>query len=87
MIALWVGAMYLFLNKKNFIIALVPATFMTAVSVTYILMAPEGFKLDKMISYPIGIAAAIICLGSFIFVIMKKKKNGTDVPPIPAPAI
>jgi len=87
MIALWVGAMYLFLNKKNFIIALVPATFMTAVSVTYILMAPEGFKLDKMISYPIGIAAALICLGAFIFVIMRKKKNGTDVPPIPAPSV
>lgn len=85
MIALWVGAMYLFLNKRNYFIALIPATFMSAVSMTYILMAPEGFKLSKTISYPIGIIFALGCLISFVVVITLKKKNGTDVPPIPEP--
>jgi len=80
MIALWVGAMYLFLNKKNYIIALIPATFMSAVSMTYILMAPEGFKLPTKISYPIGIAFAIGCLITFIIVIMRKKAKGLDKP-------
>ena len=80
MIALWVGAMYLFLNKKNYIIALVPATFMSAVSMTYILMAPEGFKLSTKISYPIGIAFAAGCLITFIVVIMRKKAKGLDKP-------
>ena len=80
MIALWVGAMYLFLNKKNYIIAVIPATFMSAVSMTYILMAPEGFKLSTKISYPIGIAFAICCLITFIIVIMRKKAKGLDKP-------
>jgi len=80
MIALWVGAMYLFLNKKNFVIALVPATFMSAVSMTYILMAPEGFKLSTKIAYPVGIAFAVACLVTFVVVILIKKSRGQDVP-------
>lgn len=77
MIALWAGAMYLFLNKRRYIIALIPAVFMSAVSMTYILMAPEGFKLSKSISYPIGIAFAVICLAGFLIAI-KMKKNPAD---------
>ena len=80
MIALWVGAMYLFLNKKNYFIALIPATFMSGVSMTYILMAPEGFKLPTSIAYPVGIAFAALCLIAFVVVIMKKKAKGQDVP-------
>ena len=80
MIALWVGAMYLFLNKRNYIIALIPATFMSAVSITYILMAPEGFKLPTKIAYPIGIAFAVVCLVTFIVVIIRKKSKGLDIP-------
>ncbi|AGT44158.1 carbon starvation protein A [Treponema pedis] len=75
MIALWAGAMYLFLNKKSYIIAVIPAVFMSAVSMTYILMAPEGFRLPTHISYPIGIAFAIICLAVFIFAIRKKRET------------
>ena len=48
------------------LIVTVPATFMSAVSVTYILQAPEGFKLPVSISYPIGIAAALVLLGIFL---------------------
>ncbi|MDD4844603.1 MAG: carbon starvation protein A [Anaerotignum sp.] len=72
MIALWAGAAYL--RKNNILpwIAAVPATFMSAVSCTYILMAPEGFKLSAAISYPAGIAFAVICLGLFIVKVMKK---------------
>ncbi len=72
MIALWAAAAYL--RKNNILpwIAAVPATFMSAVSCTYILMAPEGFKLSAAISYPAGIAFAVICLGLFIVKIMKK---------------
>jgi len=80
MIALWVGAMYLFLNHKNYLIALIPATFMSAVSMTYILMAPEGFKLPTNIAYPIGIAFAALCLIGFVVVIIRKKAKGQDVP-------
>lgn len=67
MIALWAGGVYLFKNGLNYFIAIVPATFMSAVSCTYILMADEGFKLSTTISYPIGIIFAAICLGIFVF--------------------
>ena len=70
MIVLWTGAV--FLHKYGYppaacMIAAVPATFMSAVSVTYIMIAPEGFQLSAAISYPVGIAAAAIFLGIFLW--------------------
>ncbi|MBR0163077.1 MAG: carbon starvation protein A [Lachnospiraceae bacterium] len=41
MIVLWAAAMYLAKEKKNYWICAVPATFMTAVSVTYFVIAEE----------------------------------------------
>lgn len=67
MIALWAGSVYLFQQKKLYWITVVPATFMSAVSCTYILQAPEGFKLATSISYPIGIVFAAACLGIFLW--------------------
>ena len=62
MIVLWTGAV--FLHKYGFppiasLLAALPATFMTAVSVTYIMVAPEGFRLSTAVSYPVGIIAAV----------------------------
>ncbi|CEM62321.1 carbon starvation protein A [Treponema phagedenis] len=87
MIALWVAAMYLFLNKKNYFIAVVPATFMSAVSMTYILIAPEGFRLPQTIAYPAGIIFAVACLLTFVIVIINKKKKGLVVPPTPVTSV
>lgn len=67
MIALWAGAMYLVKQGAKHWIATVPATFMSAVSMTYILQAPEGFRLPTTISYPAGIVFAIVCLGLFLY--------------------
>ena len=63
MIVLWTGAV--FLHKYGFppiacLMSAIPATFMTAVSVTYIMVAPEGFRLSTALSYPVGIAAAVL---------------------------
>ncbi len=66
MIVLWASAAYLIANKKLHWIATVPATFMTAVSITYILQAPEGFKLPTTISYPVGVVAAVLALAIFL---------------------
>lgn len=63
-IALWVAAMYLFIAKKNYWIAMIPGTFMTMATMTYILNAKIGFGLSLNISY-VGaaiITAAIIVL-------------------------
>jgi carbon starvation protein CstA len=78
MIVLWAGAMYLVVKKQNHWIATVPATFMTGVSFTYILMAPEGFKLATSIAYPIGIAIAVASLVIFL-VAAKKKTSSVEV--------
>lgn len=72
MIVLWTAAMYLARKKQFHWIATVPATFMTAVSSTYILIAPEGFQLSAAISYPVGLAVAIGSLLWFLSVANKK---------------
>ena len=77
MIVLWAAAVYLVKNRLLHWIATVPATFMSAVSVTYILQAPEGFKLPVTISYPIGIISALILFGIFLSFVIK---NNTGTP-------
>lgn len=68
MIVLWTGAVYLYAKKpgtKTWLIPAVPATFMSAVTFTYILQAPEGLQLPTAISYPAGIIFVIICVMLF----------------------
>lgn len=49
-ITLWTVTSYLLKEHKNYWIALIPALFMTIVVITYILIAPEGFRLSYGIS-------------------------------------
>lgn len=72
-IVLWAAAMYLVRNNKFHWICTLPATFMTAVCVTYIMIAPEGFTLSTAISYPVGIAVAILVFALFIFAAYRGK--------------
>lgn len=80
MIALWAGAVYLVQNNKLHWIATIPATFMSAVSCTYILVAPEGFGtwVSEGVAYPVGILFAAVCLGLFLRYL--HKANSTVVP-------
>jgi len=69
MIALWVASAYLLKNASNkygSLITAFPATFMSAVSLTYILMADEGFKLSASIAYPAGVCFAIVLFAVFL---------------------
>ena len=69
MVTLWAVAVYLYRARQGtgyFLIAMVPAVFMSAVCMTYILQAPEGFGLSTTIAYPAGIAFAGICLALFL---------------------
>ena len=75
MISLWVATSYLIRNKKQRFISLItaiPASFMTAVSVTYILVAKEGFKLSTAIGYPIGLIAAAVLFVTYIILASRK---------------
>jgi len=80
MISLWVASAYLMkTGKKKYgsLLTALPATFMSAVSMTYILMAPEGFKLSSGIAYPAGIvfAAATFCIYIYFFAKMRKERR------------
>ena len=74
---LWAITVYLARHKKAFIITLIPAMFMTVVSVSYILFAPtpEGFGLSYPIAVGSGIAVALVLLGLF-FNYINRINNG-----------
>ncbi len=65
-IMLWTSAVYLTKCGKFHWIATVPATFMTAVITSYILVAGEGFGLSESIGLPVGILAALLALTTFV---------------------
>ena len=89
MITLWVCSMYLVRSKstsaaaqcfsrKRFFISFmcaIPATFMSAVSMTYILMADEGFKLSSKIAYPAGILFAAACFITYAMYVRRITKK------------
>ena len=71
MIVLWCISIYLARyssNSNNSWMTAFPATFMVAVTVSYILQAPEGFRLDPGLSSAVGLIAA---MGSLIFFIIR----------------
>lgn len=74
-VVLWASAMYLVYNKKSHWIASAPATFMTAVSISYIIVAPEGFKMSTAVGYPVGIIGAIVILAIFLFKAKEKTES------------
>jgi len=74
MIVLWTASMYLFKEKKNYWITAVPATFMSAVSMTYFFSADECVNLGAAVAYPLGIVLAAAFLGAFIFATKKVKR-------------
>lgn len=66
MIVLWTASMYLYKEKKNYWLTAVPATFMSAVSMTYFFYAGECLNLGTTVAYPAGIILAVVFLGIFM---------------------
>jgi len=80
---LWAGTVFLYKQslitnqqscscgfRYGYMIALIPALFMTMVSVSYILIAPEGFHLPepyRWLGYAIAGIVTLACLMGFIF--------------------
>lgn len=88
MIVLWAASMYLFQEKKNYWITAVPATFMSAVSSTYFVLAPEclgGLLNSKTaegatiyntaVAYPFGVIFAIAMLAIFLHATKKNTQK------------
>jgi carbon starvation protein CstA len=77
MISLWVATAYLIKEGKKWksLLTALPATFMSAVSLTYIMMAQEGLKLSKTISYPAGLIFALTLFVIYVVLSIKKAKQ------------
>ena len=80
MISLWVATAYLIKNTRHSLFSLmtaIPGSFMSAVSLTYILMAKEGFKLSSSIAYPAGIIFATVLFCFYLFKLSQSKKSAS----------
>lgn len=64
-IALFVGAMYLFMAKKNYWVPLIPGAFMLMAVTTYILNQPIGFGFSMKVSYWGASIISIILIALF----------------------
>lgn len=79
-IALWVGAMYLFLKKKNHWIATVPAAFMTSMVFVYIMYEPTmGFGMPLTASYIGGTIATVVVIAVFFITAFKKRRESMEL--------
>lgn len=74
---LWAATVYLARHHRAYIITLLPALFMTTVSISYLLFAPspEGFGLDLWIAVGAGLALAIALLLLFGKYVMNLRKQ------------
>ncbi|MFU8691179.1 carbon starvation protein A [Rossellomorea sp. FS2] len=79
MIALWVGAMYLGLQRKPHWVATLPAIFMTMVTFTYILNAPIGFGLSMNLSYLGAGLITTAAIVAFAYTLRKRLAGGTEI--------
>ena len=79
MIALWVATAYLLKEGRKQVTTLLtalPATFMSAVSLTYILMADEGFGLSSGVAWPAGAVFAAALFILYMIISRKVKHDG-----------
>jgi carbon starvation protein CstA len=77
-IALFVGAMYLYIARKNFWVALIPGAMMLYTTTVYILNAQIGFRLSMNASYIVG--AVISAVLVIIFFKAAQKARAAKLP-------
>jgi carbon starvation protein CstA len=77
-IMLWASAAFLVKEGRFHWIATIPATFMTSVITSYILVAPEGLRLPESFGIPVGIAAAAAAFAFFMMKAAKASKSSAD---------
>ncbi|MFS0785235.1 carbon starvation CstA family protein [Shouchella sp. 1P09AA] len=77
-IALFVGAMYLYIARKNYWVSLIPGTFMLVMVITYILNAQIGLNLPMPISWVGGVIGAVVLV--VLFFIQAKKNRANNLP-------
>jgi carbon starvation protein CstA len=90
MIVLWTGSAFLVHFKRSHWITTIPAVFMSAVTVAYILQAKEGFRIPADISNAIGIIFAVALFAAFMWKVarrsFKSKPEQIALPNFPSTA-
>lgn len=78
MIALWTFSVYLKQHGRNYLITVVPAAFMSAVTLTYFMISPEcmgilwnRLHISSSVYYPIGMSIGMIGAALFCVLFMK----------------
>ncbi|MDQ0351376.1 carbon starvation protein CstA [Alkalibacillus filiformis] len=82
-VMLWTAAVYLLKQAKFHWICSVPATFMTAVTATYIFYAPEGLGLDYSLSMVLGGLIWVVVIMWFVKRILQEKHQNYSNAPQP----
>lgn len=87
MIALWAAAVYLAQQHKNFWICAVPASFMSAVSLTYFTAAPEclgilwkALGMEMAVYYPIAVVVGVVAAVGLMALYLKKTAKYKTMP-------
>ena len=87
MIALWAAAVYLAQHKRNYWICAIPGTFMTGVSITYFVAAPECMGLlwkplgiAYSTYYPIAVVVGLIAAAGFLALFLRKVAREKSAP-------
>lgn len=78
MISLWAATAYMIREghgRFSSLVTALPATFMSAVSLTYILMAKEGLRLQSAIAYPAGVVFAAALFALYMVILSRKLKE------------
>lgn len=75
-IMLWIGAIYLKQKGRNYWIALIPAIFISTVTMTCLAYAKYAFNLDLAVARWIGFAATLIFVFLFFTKIKGRQKEG-----------
>ncbi len=78
-IALWIGTMYLFIKGKQYIVSLIPAIFMTLMTVVYILNAKIGFNIPLNTSYIVGAIITVILTVVFFMKAVRNRRENIEV--------
>ena len=81
-IVLWTITVYLAVNKKFYWLTLLPSVFMTAVVTAYLLVAPEGFKMNVQTGQIIGVCLSIVTAIVFMIWNYQKPKTKNQKPKI-----
>lgn len=72
---LWAVTVFLYnFKKKYMVVTLIPAILMTMVTVSYILIAPEGFSLPYNVGLIISFVIALAIIGIFVYKTRKINK-------------